>query len=249
VRFLYRGLDTATPSQHANQGWDPYQRVAGHVLVLQQDASRSIRTKRGTKGSTADLEGIFRRRQLRVSTLPNPTRSTLEDYASSETPRTDPPDVVHICATADTAAHKPALDLAGSGDPADAVGAADLEVLAWAFSADRFPLFVFDTPGSTSSLETVRHLLLRNYLAGQLLALGHVPVVLATGLALGHRRARQLDVLAQALAAGKPPAVIWQRLTQAADAGTLDDLDGLEEAVAFLATALFSQLPPAAEPP
>jgi hypothetical protein len=210
-----------------------------HVVLLQQDAKRSIITHRGYHASEADPGNIYRGFGVRVTEVRNPTPERLRAWSPEQT-ALEPPDVVHICAAVETSERRPALNF-GEPDPEEALTAAHIAAFAEGFGRTMPPLIVLDTLTPSTRSEEVRQLLVRNVFCEQLASLDVRGTVLGTGLADGFRRPGQLKVLARAVANGDSPARMWQALAQqVSDVGPMAG----DETTPLFVPALFSNLPP-----
>jgi hypothetical protein len=212
------------------------------VLILQSDVGRSIRSGRGSQGSTADVQAIYSEFGLETSVLWNPTMSKAYDRLASAV-AVDQIDVLHICAVVDTSGRRLALDFSGGSggsDSAEAFPATGVGDLAQAVGPVTPPLVVLDVLAPPHETELIRQLLLRNTLGQQILGLGGVDVVLATGLGTDHVRVAQLRSLAESLAGGANAAEIWRRQV----GHDLARDFALETALPLAGTALFSAMPP-----
>jgi tetratricopeptide (TPR) repeat protein len=214
-----------------------------HVLLLQQDVGRSIRSHRGPQGSMADAEAIYKSYRVRTSVLWNPTKSAASDYLERLSDLKDRPDVLHICASVETSDRRLVLDFSGGFDPSEALPATAIGDLAQAVGPAMPPLVVVDALAPPTSGELVRQLLLRNAFCQQLADLLGGGVVLGTGLTADRARMDQLRRLAQSLADHENPAETWRRLT----AGVAGE-DTLETGPRSLGPLLCSSLPPDALP-
>ena len=212
------------------------------VLILQSDLGRSIRSGRGSQGSTADVQAIYSEVGLETSVLWNPTMSKAHDRLSSAG-AVDEIDVLHISAVVDTSGRRLKLDFSGGSggsDSAEALPATGVSDLAQAVGPVTPPLVVLDVLAPPHETEVIRQLLLRNTLCQQILGLGGVDVVLATGLGTDYVRVAQLRSLAESLASGANAAEIWQRQVR----HNLTRMPALETNLPLAGTALFSALPP-----
>jgi len=152
-------------------------------------------------------------------------------------------DVLHISAVVDTSGRRLKLDFSGGSggsDSAEALPATGVSDLAQAVGPVTPPLVVLDVLAPPHETEVIRQLLLRNTLCQQILGLGGVDVVLATGLGTDYVRVAQLRSLAESLASGANAAEIWQRQVR----HNLTRMPALETNLPLAGTALFSALPP-----
>jgi len=210
-----------------------------HVLIFQSDVNRSILSGRGSQGSTADTQAIYRDFDVRTSVLWNPTISMTRDRLESLAAKDDGPDVLHICAVVDTSGRRLTLDFSGGSESSGAFHATGISELARA-AGSMMPLVVIDVLAPPHPSELIRQLLLRNTLCQQLLDLRDIGVVLATGLGTDYVRLAQLRSLAESLAGGENAAETWRRQVR----HDLASESELETVLPLAGTALFSALPP-----
>jgi hypothetical protein len=211
------------------------------VLLLQQDAKRSIRSQRGIQASSADPVAIYSNFGVHVSVVRNPRSSIARDWAEYVRDPKDRLDILHICAGLETSKRTPVLNFGEPGS-SEALSAARISELVQSIATGLPPLVVLDVLTPASAREQIRQLLLRNVFCDELTRLGKVHAVLGTGLAPEYARAAQLDVLVRSLADRENPAGVWQRLVGLGPPGP--NPPALETAIAELGTALFSYLPP-----
>ena len=210
-----------------------------HVLLLQQDSERSIRSQRGIQASSADPVSIYSNFGVRVSVVQNPRESIAQDWMKYTQGPRDRPDVLHICAGLEIPARTPVLSF-GESDPSGALSAAGVSELVQGTAGDRPPLVVLDVLTPATDSERIRQLLLRNVFCDQLVRLGHASTVLGTGLAPEQTRAIQLSDLVRFLVYQESAADAWPQLTGPGGPPPAS----VELAIAELGTALFSRLPP-----
>jgi hypothetical protein len=210
-----------------------------HVLMLQQDVERSIRSQRGYHASAADPVAIYRNYGVRVSVVTNPQPSIAADWPKYTQGPSDPPDILHICAGLQSSARTPALNFGEYGSER-ALSAVGISELVQATARDQQPLVVLDVLTPATGTEQIRQLLLRNIFCDHLVRLGQVSTVLGTGLALEHERAMQLGDLIESLAGQENAADAWRRLIRPRVPPPI----AVEEAIPGIGTALFSTLPP-----
>jgi hypothetical protein len=213
-----------------------------HVLILQSDVGRSIRSGRGSQGSTADAPAIYRDFDVRTSVLWNPTISTTVDRLESLRME-DGVDVLHMCAVVETSGRRLTLDFSGGSgesESAEAFHATGISELVRAGGPTMSLLVVLDVLAPPKPTELIRQLLLRNMLCQQLLDLHGIGVVLATGLGTDYVRVAQLRSLAESLARHENAAEAWRRQV----GHDLASESALEAVLPLAGTALFSALPP-----
>jgi hypothetical protein len=158
-----------------------------------------------------------------------------------------PPVIVHIVGGLVATAGATAVDLNddasawGSSDETGLLTSADLDQTLRVVSLDwPAPVVVLDVPVPSGDRETGDQLLLRNWFAGDLFALGGTRAVIGTGLA--GRKASDLvrDVLIERLAHGDAIGDVVQAMRQQ---GPSADFGGFGSGVAFAAIALWGNDP------
>lgn len=211
-----------------------------HVLLLQQDAERSIKGQRGIHGSSADPVAIYSTfGGVRVSVVQNPRNSIARDWMKYTKGPFDRPDVLHICAGLEISSRSPVLNF-GKSEPSGALSAAGVSDLVQDATEDRPPLIVLDVVTPATGTERIRQLLLRNLFCDELVRLGYASTVLGTGLAPEEVRAIQLGQLVQSLVYEDNAADAWRRLVRPEVSVTSQ----VEMAIPEIGMALFSRLPP-----
>jgi hypothetical protein len=152
----------------------------------------------------------------------------------------DAADVLHVCTVMEATEQMPVLGLDVRNGPP--LTAPELDLLVRRLSYNVPPLVVVDVQAPPGPVAIRRQLLMRNRFCHQLLALGSVSTVIATGLARRHA-ADQWGLITRGLAGARNAADICrdiQRHTYGQDASP-DERDVY--ATAFTATALFTNLP------
>jgi hypothetical protein len=151
-------------------------------------------------------------------------------------------DVLHVCTVMQATAQLPVLGLDAEGKPP--LTAPELDHLIRNITGPVPPLVVLDIQAPPAQTEARRQLVLRNRFAQQLLALGSVNTVIASGLADRHLADEQWRLLTAGFASGDTAARICQTMqrTRSAYIGSPDSAEREAYAVAFTATALFSNL-------
>jgi hypothetical protein len=216
-----------------------------HVLLLQQDAERSIKGQRGIHASSADPVAVYSTfGGVRVSVVQNPRNSIARDWMKYTKGPFDRPDVLHICAGLEISSRSPVLNF-GESEPSGALSAADVSDLVQDTTDDRPPLVVLDVVTPATGTERIRQLLLRNLFCDELVRLGYASTVLGTGLAPEALRAIQLGQLVQSLVYEDNAADAWRRLVWPG----MSDTSVVEIAIPGIGMALFSRLPPDAPLP
>jgi hypothetical protein len=227
------------------------------VLVLQPAIGGSLYMARGLSDRSDQLVGAYHaafqtqsgrlapKLSLRVrsggeiaelvSRLATPRAST------SDAAPGDRADVVHVCTVMESTARMPVLGLdARKGPP---MSAAMLDVLVRGLGGPVPPLVVLDVQAPPSPVDAARQLLMRNQFAYQLMALGNVDTVIATGFETG-RHTAQWRCLTQGIAAGGNAVTICNQIQSlAAPAARTRVLSGDERLIAYQGTALFCGLP------
>jgi hypothetical protein len=210
-----------------------------HVLMLQQDIERSIKSQRGYHASSADPVAIYRNFGVRVSVVTNPQASIAADWPKYTQGPSDPPDILHICAGLEVSARTPVLNFGEYGS-SGALSAVSVSELVQATARDLQPPVVLDVLTPATGTEQIRQLLLRNIFCDHLVRLGQVSTVLGTGLASEQERGVQLGDLIQSLVGQENAADAWRRLIRPWGPPPIS----AETAVPEIGTALFSTLPP-----
>ncbi|GAB1817491.1 hypothetical protein [Herbidospora sp. RD11066] len=190
------------------------------VHIVQPDPATAARM-RGVPGSLKVAE-IYRNRDIRVE-----TRSPLASLGEVD------PSVLHLAGVMDVSHGVPALTFLGVNDWIDA------STLHAAFRRLRFssPLIVLDILASENRAEHHRQLELRNRFAQDLVRVPYPITVLAIGPAPGLTRSAVVTDVAFSVAAGSTTPDLWQRIQSHA-------IDSEDDAYAFAATALFSNVRP-----
>jgi len=210
------------------------------VLLLRPDRGRELGRRRGYGATGRDLVRLYSSVGADVQVVDDPTLDDLRRVGPTLLER--PPDVVHVSAAVTWIGGATVLDFGGdasdrllpatSGDPGlPVVGLGELVALL----SDRSPELgvVLDIARPQTAVEAARCLLIRNSLAQQLLELGHVTAVLATGLAAPAQQEAFYGVLLGGICCGNDfAAVVRQMHAMAFDAD-------LSQALPFLGSALF----------
>jgi hypothetical protein len=149
-------------------------------------------------------------------------------------------DVLHVCTVMEATERMPMLGLDARGEPP--LSAAEMDQIVARVSGKVSPLIILDVQAPPSPADVRRQLIMRNRFAHQLLALGNVDTILATGLGTRDEARRQWECIAGGLA---------QRLNAAEIARTIQRTepeagqeDALEPSVAFAGTAFFAGVRP-----
>jgi len=197
-------------------------RRASNVAVVQRHFAAELSATRGySQVGGEDLHSLYARSGWRASRLEGHDLRRIDDVVPP-----GPVDVLHVNASMDVSGSVPYLDfgaspLGWSQERPDVVPVSDLDHAVYQLSLrGHTPLVVLDVaaaPHFTS--ETVRQLLLRNDFAHQLLTLGRVHSVLATGLATEDYAAVAQRELVKALGsdAVTPDEVVRRLQSQSTD--------------------------------
>jgi cellulose synthase operon protein C len=153
--------------------------------------------------------------------------------------RHEPVHVLHVCTVMEPTAHMPVMGFgSASGMP---VTAEEMDVLVRALTGNAPPLVVVDVLPPPSQGDIYRQLVLRNRFAHQLLGLGNVDTVIATGFEGGPPAERvQARRIAEGLAQGLTAGDICRSIQRHRPP---DGQTGESELAAYQSTALFSGLP------
>ncbi|TKK86054.1 hypothetical protein FDA94_22800 [Herbidospora galbida] len=218
VRCVYRTPRGLVPVE------EPPGRREPVVHVIEPDLVLAART-RGLPGSLKVAE-LYRNRDL-----PAESRTPLEALGRREI------GVLHVAGVMDTARGVPALSFLGDDDgiEPDALH----EVLRRLRGNP--PLVVLDVLAPANRAEFPRQLSLRNRFAQEIVRVTFPVTVLAIGPAPGLTRSVAITDVAFAVSAGSSTPGLWQRI-QSHEIASEDD------AYAFAATALFSNVRPAGMP-
>jgi hypothetical protein len=156
-----------------------------------------------------------------------------------------PIDVLHVCTVMEATREMPVLGLdAHTGPP---LRAAELNLLVQRLTGVVPPLVILDVQAPPSPVDVRRQLMLRNTFAHQLLSLGYVDTIIATGLEGRRRSGVQWETIAKDLARGANAATIArniQRLPPTEAAGGDPVAAAEAHAIACTASALFSSVHP-----
>ncbi|WP_062354862.1 hypothetical protein [Herbidospora yilanensis] len=218
VRCVYRTPARLVPVE------EPPGRREPVVQIVQPDLVRAART-RGLPGSLLVAE-VYRNRDLTTG-----TRTPLEALGRREI------GVLHLAGVMDTARGVPALSFLGEDD---GIEPGDLHEALRRLRGGP-PLVVLDVLAPANRAEFPRQLSLRNLFAQEITRVTFPVTVLALGPAPGLTRSVAITDVAFSVAAGSATAGLWQRI-QSHEIASEDD------AYAFAATALFSNVRPADMP-
>ena len=217
-----------------------------NVVLLRPDPERELEKQRGSKASGTSLIASYLRAGFTVDVLDNPTLRGVHRFVSAgDRPM---PDLVHVVAPVRYSGGATVLDLsddagARSVRSGGVVGELTVtrfsELLAMLARGGRVPLVVLDVPLPSSQVEALRSLSVRNSIAHQVLQLGQVDVILATGLADQHDRPQLTSVITEGLGRGDSAAKVLATM-HAARTGS----DAIGSVLAFLGSALFTDRPP-----
>jgi hypothetical protein len=217
------------------------------VLILRPSSANELQLQRDAAGLGGDVAGAYRRHYAKVDVIEDPTLGRVWRYSRRQVRRGV--DIVHICGTPRMARGSTVLDFGGQVSARGsfwATGTEELSVTAVgevlsALTPDIFsPSVILDVPQPLTAAETYRALLARNMFGYQLLRLGRVPAVLATGLAAPRQQDELTELIVGGLTGGGSFAAtarqIWQRQP--------DGPDVLRSSLPFLTSALFLQRAP-----
>lgn len=214
------------------------------VLVLVPGSSSGLQSRRRALGPGDGVVDAYRGSTARVHVLDDPTPERVWHYARK---LRDGVDLVHICATPRTVRGSTVLDFgvnlgAGWTDRNSELSVTAVDEFLSMLSPDSFsPSAILDVPLPITAAETGRALLARNSFAYQLLRLGRIPALLATGLTAHHQQAEMSESIVSGLEFGSSlPAVVHQIWSRRRIQGSGD----LRNALPFATSALFLQRPP-----
>lgn len=152
----------------------------------------------------------------------------------------DAADVLHVCTVMEATEQMPVLGLdARSGPP---LTAPELDLLVRRLSYNVPPLVVVDVQAPPGPVAVRQQLLMRNRFCHQLLALGSVSTVIATGLA-GRDDVAQWGFITRGLAERRNAADICRSIQQHECGENTSPNERDVHAAAFTATALFTSVP------
>ncbi|WP_030450272.1 ATP-binding protein [Herbidospora cretacea] len=218
IRCVYR-----TPARLA-----PVEKPLGRrppvVQIVQPELVQAART-RGVPGSLKIAE-VYRNRDLTTE-----TRAPLEALGRREI------GVLHLAGVMDTARGVPSLSFLGDDD---GIGPGALHEVLRRLRGNP-PLVVLDVLAPANHAEFSRQLFLRNLFAQEMVRVTFPVTVLAVGPAPGLTRSVAITDVAFAVAAGSSTPGLWQRLQS-------HEITSADDAYAFAATALFSNVRPAGMP-
>jgi hypothetical protein len=209
------GLDTAT-REALRAAFRSVQRSTTKepaVLLVRTEVRYEVRRLRGHLASGTDLEAVYGRAGLEVVPLHEPNPTLLRELLSARRFAA----IVLAVPVAESRTGRElylqlGLESLQKGE-STAFGSGHLAtVLKSVATVGPMPLVILDTPRPPSLDEAFRQLLLRNALAARLFALGDLPVVLATGLAMPEEQAALSSALAQGLFDRDTPGQLLSRL-------------------------------------
>jgi tetratricopeptide (TPR) repeat protein len=218
------------------------------VLILRPSAANELQLQRDAAGSGGDVASAYRRHYAKVDVIEDPTLDRVWRYSRRQARRGV--DIVHICGTPRMARGSTVIDFGGQVSTRGSfwtTGTEELSVTAMgevlsALTPDIFsPSVILDVPVSLTASETYRALLARNMFAYQLLRLGRVPAVLATGLAGPDQQDELTELIVDGLTARGSFAATARQIWRCEPARSGD----LRPSLPFLTSALFLQRPPA----
>lgn len=218
------------------------------VLVLRPSSANELQLQRDAAFSGGDVASAYRRHRARVDVIEDPTLDRVWQYGRGAGRRGV--DVVHVCGTARSARGSTVLNLGGQLSTRSShwtPATRDLSVTALgemlsALTPEVFsPSVVVDAPQPQTRSETYRALLARNRFAFELLRLGRVPAVMATGLAGPGQQDRLTDLVVGGLTAADGSFAATARRIWRSEPSEGGDV---RSSLPFLTTSLFLQRPP-----
>ena len=192
--------------------------------------------------------GSYLRHSAQLEVIDDPTIDIVRAWVSR--PRAFVPDVVHVAAPVRFGGGASVLDFGGDAGKRTVhpgvEGAAELSVSALSelvyqlMRGGSLPLLILDVPLPTTLSEALRALSARNSLAHQLMSLGAVQALLATGLADPYDQIEILGGVIDGLSAGLDVAEVTRRVHR----GRPADAGDVRTALAFAGTALHLERSP-----
>lgn len=214
--------------------------LTGHgrprVAIVRPSREAEEMTFRGSRQSGAPVEHMYERAGFDVLVLDGPGEDSLESML-----RQRPPAILHLTVGMVEHHGAPAVDLveaARSKGRATTTGRLTATALERLIPRDLpTPLVIVDVTAPSTRHEASTQLLLRNWFAAEVMALGGVRALIATGLGQYSRRERLYTELIDALGSGSTVGEITRGVQRLGLGGS--SLDGLT----FSATALFVRTP------
>jgi hypothetical protein len=218
------------------------------VLVLRPNPRGELQRQRGGTAG-AGLVSAYHRHRADVYVLEDPTPSRVWEYCRSL--GQTGVDLVHLCGTPRKAGGSIVLDFGSRVTPrAVEKGQASSPELSVTSTGELLsaltrdivaPSVILETPLPRTPGESARALLARNNFAYQLLRLGRLPAVLATGLTRPEHRLELFELIARGLTSG---ASLPQIAKEIAGRSRAERPDLRTEMPSTTTTALFLQRPP-----
>jgi hypothetical protein len=233
---LRQALITAAPAR------------ALRVVVLRPDPARQLERQRGEAAGGSGLLSGYLQHGAEVTVIDDPTTDRIRALAAAQGEAR--PDVVHVTAPVRYGGGATVLDLGGDASrrsvhrglqPGSELSvSAVCEIVRLLTGGGRLPLLVLDVPLPGTVTEAVRALSARNSFSYQLMELGGIQALLATGLAPPEDQIEIVDLVVGGLSRGQDAAQVTRELHRARPA----DGDDVGSALAFAATALHLERPP-----
>jgi peptidoglycan hydrolase-like protein with peptidoglycan-binding domain len=219
------------------------------VVVLRPDPARQLERQRGETAAGSGLVGGYLTHGAEVTVVDDPTPDRLRALGLAGHTDTRP-DIVHVAAPVRFGGGASVLDFGGDAAArytGHSTRRPDAELTVSSLcelvqrlvpTGGRLPLLVLDVPLPGTVAEAVRALSARNSLAFQLMELGGIQALLATGLAGAEDQIQIVGTIAGGLAGGRDVADVARSLHHARPGA-----DDLESTLAFGATALCLERP------
>lgn len=157
----------------------PRSQASLEVLVARPTASSEISSSRGSQSEGFDVVEAYRSHGYRVSVVEEASPDDLKAVIARQRPQ-----VVHLAGRLEPDAGGYAIDIGSSDRLGGRPRLIEVRQLSSLLSSRRLPapIVVFEPARPSAPAEAVRHLLLRNAFASQLLALSDTSAIVATGL-------------------------------------------------------------------
>jgi hypothetical protein len=209
---------------------------APRVTIVRPSRRAEEVTYRGSRQSGTPVDWRYKRAGFAPTVLDAPSQDALEEEL-----REHPPAVLHLTVGLVDHHGAPAIDLLeGVRGRAGAAIAGRLTATAFERLIPRdvpSPLVVIDVPAPPAAHEVATQLLLRNWFAAELIAVGNCRALVATGLAQYAPQAELYDELIGGLRRGCEVGELVRRIQ------ALGRERARIETMAFAATALFARRP------
>jgi cellulose synthase operon protein C len=216
--------------------------VGGNLNLLRRFGERMnelIRAYRAAFKEAADETGV----ELVISDMSGGEVASLLWQGS----KPQPVDVLHICTVMEATEQMPVLGLDVRGGPP--LDAAEVDQMVRLMTRTRampplVPLVVLDVQAPPSPADVRRQLLMRNRFAHQLIELGNVDAVIATGLEMRRDVTAQWEIITTGLARQRNAAEICREIQQIALAPDVGQAAREAHLVANVGSALFTNVHP-----